>query len=138
MMMVLLVHPHLIPEDMSVALPFHDDMVDLAPVGQSTDITVINEQVGLDLPGEIIVVLCAVLLGIIAVHGPEVDATLMTPLDGLVKEFSLPAGPEDELVMMPLKHLQRLRGERTFLADLRISVLYYRSVKIYCYYHSKM
>ena len=33
------------------------------------------------------------------------------------------------------EHLQGLYGKGNLVADLRIAVLYYRSVKIYCYCH---
>ena len=68
-----------------------------APVRQASDVSVINEEVNPELPC-IMHVLVDVFFREVFVHGIELDAPLSAPLYGVVKEFSLPYSPQDELV----------------------------------------
>ena len=79
---------HVFAENLYVGLVLVDDLVDLAPVGQSGDASVIDEIVGLDLTAEMIV-LFYLFFGVVAVDGPEVDASLMTPVHGCLQGFTL-------------------------------------------------
>ena len=121
-------------EEMTPLLAMGDHAVDGAPVGESAYIAVVDEEVGLQLAGEVGIVVGG-LLGVVAIGGIELDAALTTPLEGLVKKLALATGPEDQAMAILDEHLEGLGGERTLLTDLRIAVLDDRPVKIYCYYH---
>ena len=62
--------------------------IDGTPVGQSTHIAVIDEKVGLQLTGEVRIVLGR-LFWIVAIGGIELHATFPTPIDGIVQQLSL-------------------------------------------------
>ena len=69
-------------------LAMGDHAIDGAPIGQTADVTVVDEEVGLELAGEVGIVVCG-FLGIVAVDGIELHAALTTPLDGIVKQPAL-------------------------------------------------
>jgi hypothetical protein len=71
-------------------------------------------------------------LGIVAVYGIELEASLATILYGFIEEFSLADGPEYQTVAILTKHLQGVDGEGDFLAYLRIFMGNYCTVEIYC------
>ena len=121
-------------KEMTPLLAMGDHAVDGAPVGESTDVTVVDEEVGLQLAGEVGIVVSG-LLGIVAVGSVELYATLTTPVNGGLQEFALTTGPEDEAMAILDEHLEGLGGEGALLTDLRVAVLDDRPVKIYCYYH---
>ena len=85
-----LIGPPAFTDDVTPGLMFGDHAVDGAPVGQTTDVTVVDEEIDFQLPGEMLVTLY-VLLGEVAVHGIEIHAALMAPVDGLLQELALPA-----------------------------------------------
>ena len=107
-----------------------DHPVDGAPVGQATEVAVVDEHIGLQLAREVRIVVGG-LLGVVAVGGVELHATLTAPLEGILQEFALTACPKDKPMMVTDKHLQRLNGKGTFVAYLGVTVLYDRSVKVY-------
>ena len=111
-----------------------DHAVDGAPVGESADVTVVDEEVGLQLAGEVGIVVCG-LLGVVAVGCVELYAALAAPLEGLVEKLALATGPEDEAMAILDEHLEGLGGEGTLLTDLRVFILDDRSVEINCNDH---
>ena len=111
-----------------------DHLVDGAPVGEASKVTVIDENIGLELAGEVLIV-TGILLGIVTIHRPELNASLPTPLDGIFQQLTLSDTPEDQLVAIANEHLQRLDGKGFLLANSGVTMLYDRSVKIYCNYH---
>ena len=88
-----------------------DDVVYLSPVGKSTDATVIDEIISLDLTTEVIVVFY-LFLGIIAVYGPELYASLAAPVYSILKELAFSHAPKDEAVVVLDKHTEGFRGKR--------------------------
>ena len=60
-----------------------DHLVDGAPVGEATEVAVIDEDIGLELPGEVLIV-TGIFLGIVTVDCPELNPAFPTPLDGLL------------------------------------------------------
>ena len=121
-------------EEMTPLLAMGYHPVDGAPVGETTDVAVVDEEVGLQLAGEVGIVVCG-LLGVVAVGCVELYAALAAPLEGLLQELALATGPEDKAMAILDEHLEGLGGEGAFLADLRVAVLNDCTVKIYCYYH---
>ena len=121
-------------EEVTPFLAMGDHAVDGAPVGQSAHIAIVNEEVGLQLAGEVGIIISG-LLRIVAIGGIELNTTLATPLKGLVQELALTAGPEDEAMAILDEHLEGLGGEGALLTDLRVAVLDDRTVKIYCNDH---
>ena len=111
-----------------------DHTVDSAPVRKTTEVTVVDEHVYLQLAAEMVVV-GEGLFGIVAVDGIELDAALTTPVDGFVEELTFAHRPQDELVALLNEHPQGLYGKGLFRAYLRITVLDDRSVEIYCDEH---
>ena len=121
-------------EEVTPFLAMGDHAVDGAPVGESTDVTVVDEEVGLQLAGEVGIVVSG-LLGVVAVGSVEFYAALTTPVNGGLQEFALATGPEDEAMAILDEHLEGLGGEGALLTDLRVAVLDDRPVKIYCNDH---
>ena len=121
-------------EEVTPFLAMGDHAVDGAPVGESTDVTVVDEEVGLQLAGEVGIVVSG-LLGVVAVGSVEFYAALTTPVNGGLQELALTTGPEDEAMAVLDEHLEGLGGEGALLTDLRVAVLNDRPVKIYCYNH---
>jgi len=108
-----------------------DHVVDGAPVGETTEVAVVDEDVDLELATEVVVV-GEGLLGIVAVDGVELYAALTAPVDRLVEELAFTDTPEDELVALGNEHAQRLNGKGNLLTDLGILMLDDRTVKINC------
>ena len=121
-------------EEVTPFLAMGDHAVDGAPVGEATDVTVVDEEVGLQLAGEVGIVVGG-LLGVVAIGGIELYTTLTAPLEGLVEKLALATGPEDDAMAILDEHLEGLGGEGALLTDLRVAVLDDRPVKIYCYNH---
>ena len=121
-------------EEMTPLLLAGDHPVDGAPVGQATEVAVVDEHVGLQLAREVGVVVGG-LLRVVAVGSVELHAALTAPLEGILQEFALTAGPQHQTVVVLLQELQRLNGKGTFVAYLGVTVIDDRSVKINCNNH---
>lgn len=122
-------------DEVTPLLATGDHSIDGAPIGETTDITVVDKEVGLQLSGEVGIVISG-LLGVVAVSSVELHTTLTTPLESLFEKLALATGPKDQAVTIGNEHLQRLSGEGALLADLGVTVLNDRAVKIYSYYHT--
>ena len=70
-------------DDGTIAFPLTDDLINLSPVGETTDVAVINEIVGFQLAGEVVVVL-KTLLWIVFVDSPELHASFFAPIHSLL------------------------------------------------------
>ena len=103
-------------DDIVPGVALLDHPIDGAPVGQASEVAVVDEQIGLGFAGEMGVVIGG-LLGVVAVDGVELQAALAAPLDGVVQELALPDGPQDEEVAVLAQHLQGVDGEGELLAD---------------------
>ena len=64
-----------------------DNLINLPPIRQTADTSVVNEPVGFELAGEVIVVL-QTLFRIILIYSPEFNSSFSTPFYCLVQEFS--------------------------------------------------
>ena len=115
-----------------LAMGYHP--VDGAPVGETANVAVVDEEVSLQLAGEVGIVFSG-LLGVVAVGCVELHATLTTPLEGLLQELALTTGPENQTMAVGNEHLQRLNGEGALLTDLGVFILDNRTVKINCNDH---
>ena len=115
-----------------LAVCYH--LVDGPPVGQSSDATVVYPHIYFELAREVIIVVL-LLFWIVTIYCIELYSTLTTPVYGFLKLLSLADCPQHKAVMVVDKHLEGVDGERLLLADLRLSVCYYRTVKIYCDCH---
>ena len=122
-------------DEMTPLLTTGDHAVDSAPVGESTDITVVDEEVGLQLAGEMRIVVGG-LLWIVTVGSIELHTALTTPLEGLLQELSFTTGPEHQTMTILYEHLQCLNSKRALLTNLRIFILDDRPVKIDSNYHN--
>ena len=121
-------------EEVTPLLAMGDHSVDCAPIGETANVPVVDEEIGLEFAGEVGIVFGG-LLGIVAVGGIKLHATLPTPLQGLIEKLALATSPEDQAVAVGNEHLQRLNGKGAFCANLGVAVLDDRPVKIYCYNH---
>ena len=108
-----------------------DHLVDGAPVGEASKVTVIDENIGLELAREVLII-TGILLGIITVDRIELNPAFPTPLHSLLQQLTLTDTPEDELVVIADEHLQGLDSKGFFLANIGITVLDNRTVKINC------
>ena len=112
-----------------------DHAVDGAPVGEASEVAVVDEEVDLELATEVVVVSKG-LLGIVAIDGIELNAALTTPIDGLVEELAFADRPQDELVTLGNEHAEGLNGEGDLGADLGVMVFDDCSVEINCNEHN--
>ena len=112
-----------------------DHLIDGTPVGEATEVAVVDEEVGTGLAASIGARLGVIFVGVVGIDGIEFEAALAAELDCLVQEFALADGPQDELVAFGLQLLEGCNGKGYLLANLRILVFYNGSVKIYCYEH---
>ena len=108
--------------------------VDGAPVGEATEVAVIDEEVDLELAAEMVVV-GERLLGVVAVDSIELDAPLAAPLDGFVEQLALADTPQDEFVVLGNEHAEGLDGKGQLLANLGIFVRDDCTVEINCNCH---
>ena len=106
-----------------------DHLINGAPVGEAAEVAIVDEDVGFELAGEVLVV-AGIFFGVVAVDGPELDAAVAAPLDGFVQEVALADAPEDELVVVTDQHLQCLDGEGFFFAYGGVTMFYDRSVEV--------
>ncbi len=74
-----------------------DDAVDGSPVRQSSNIPVIDEIVYLQFAREVVVFFRR-LFGVVVVDSIEVNATLMTPVNGFLKQVTLTNRPQYQLM----------------------------------------
>ena len=121
-------------EEVTPLLAMGDHSVDCAPIGETANVPVVDEEIGLEFAGEVGIVVGG-LLGVVAVGGIEFHTALTTPLDGLVEELALATAPEDQAMTIGNEHLEGLNGEGALLADLGVFILDDRSVEINCDYH---
>ena len=119
-------------DDVGIAFMFVDDAVNLAPFRQSSDVPVVDKVIGFHLTAEVIV-LFGFLFGIVTVYRPEVNAPLMTPVDGVLQELSFAHCPQNEPVVLTNKHAERVGSERDFFSYFGITVLNDGTVKVYSY-----
>lgn len=112
-----------------------DELVYLSPVRDATNVPVVNPDVGFQLPGEVVVVDGAILLGIVTVNSIELDAALATPLNGVVEQLTFAHRPQNEAVMFGNQHSKCIGGERTFVTDFWIFMFDDGAVEIYCNGH---
>ena len=106
--------------------------VDGAPVGQATQVAVVDEHIDLELTREVGVVIGG-LLGIVAIHCIELESSLATILYGFVEQLSFADGPEYQAVAILTKHLKGVDGEGNLFAYLRVFMGNYCTVEINCY-----
>lgn len=111
-----------------------DHLVDGAPVGEASKVTVIDEDISLEFAGEVLII-TGILLGIVTVDSPELHAAFPTPLDCFLQELTLSDTPEYQLVAIADKHLQRLDGKGFLLTNSRVTMLYDCTVKVDCDNH---
>lgn len=125
---------HAAADDLTIGLVFGYNLIDLAPVGKSTHHCVVDEDVGLYLAAKVSV-LGHVLFGIVLVDRPELNASLTTPLNGIVEQFAFANGPEDQLVTVLDELPQSLCGKRDLATNFRVAVFYDCTIKIYSNLH---
>ena len=108
--------------------------IDSTPVRETTQVTVINKYINLQFPREVGIVISS-FFWIVTINGIELHTSLTTPVHGVVQQLTFTHTPQDYLMSVLTEHLQRLNGKRYLLANLRISVFYNCTIKIYCYCH---
>lgn len=121
-------------EVVGVALAVLDQLVDYAPVREAAHLTIVDKEVRLELAaadGRAV----HLLVGVVAVHGEKLHASLTAKLDRFVQQFSLAHRPKNQAVSVALEHLQRRGGKGNLLADRGVFVLDNRTVEINCYGH---
>ena len=108
-----------------------DHPVDGAPVGEASQVAVVDEEIDLQLAGEMGVVVGG-LLGVVTVDGIELEAAFTAPVDGLIQQWSFSYGPEDQAMAILSEHLQGVDGEGDLLANGGVFMGKDCTVEIYC------
>ena len=98
-----------------------DHFVDGSPVGQSSEVAVVDEEVCLEL-ARVVSVGSVFLFGVVAVDGIELDASLTAEGECFVEQPSFAYGPKDETMFVLLQPAQGFEGKGYFPANLRVSV----------------
>ena len=114
-----------------------DHTVDGTPVGEAADIAVVDEDVGLELAGEVGIGVGG-FFWVVAVGGVELDAAFAAPVEGCIEELALATGPEDEAVVVGDEHLEGVDGEGALGTDIGVAVFDDRAVKVDCNYHERI
>ena len=66
--------------------------IDGAPVGEATQVTIVDKHVGFEFARKVGIIIGS-FFGIVAIHGIELEATLATPLYGIVEKLTLANRP---------------------------------------------
>ena len=111
-----------------------DHLVNGSPIGQASQITVVNPQIGLELAGEPLVVFLF-LFGIVAIDGIEFQSSAPAKLHGIVQVLSFSIGPQNQAMAFFRQFAEGVYGKGELLPDGGVPVLYNGSIKIDCYYH---
>lgn len=109
-------------------------LVNESPVGESSNVAVVNPHVGLDLARETFVPF-SFFLGIVFVDCPEFNAAFPTPVDGVFEQFAFAHRPKNQTMLILDEHLQSLCGERQFFSDVRVFMFNDCSVEVYSNSH---
>ena len=96
-----------------------DHAIDGAPVGQATQVAIVDKDIHLELAREMRIVIGR-LLGVIAIHRIELQAASATPFYGLLEKLPFANRPQNQLVAILAQHLQGIDGKGYLLAYLRI------------------
>ena len=118
-------------DDIVPLMALLNHLIDGAPVGEATQITIVDEYLDLELAREMGIVIGG-LLGIVTIDGIELEAALATPLDSLVEKLALANRPQNEPVTILTEHLQGIDGKGDLLANSRILMGNDSTVKIDC------
>ena len=84
-------------DDIVPLMALFDHAIDGAPIGQATQIAVVDEHIDLQLTRKVLIALFG-LLRIIAVDSIKLQPTFTTPLNSLVQQFALAHRPKNESV----------------------------------------
>lgn len=115
---------------------FGDHVVDHAPVGKPSQVAVVDEEIGFQFArGGRGVLAFVEVLGVVAVHGIELQAAVAAPIHGVLQQLAFPYRPKYQGVMVGLKAFQRFHGERYLFAYLGVLVLDNGTVKVNRYDH---
>ena len=119
-----------------------DNLIDDTPIRQSAEVAVIDVEVGSDLAT------CRtygsgfrdtrLLLGEVGIDGIELQPALTTEVDGVLQEFALTDGPENENVVLLLQLKKRADSEGALTPYLGIAMFHYGPIKIYGNGHKPM
>ena len=83
---------------------FGDHVVDHAPVGKSSQVAVVDEEVGFQFArGGRGVLTFVEVLGVVAVHGIELQAAATAPIHGVLQQLAFPYRPKYQGVMVGLR-----------------------------------
>ena len=105
-------------------------LIDNTPTREPAEVSVVDEEVGVDLAAHIFRV--AGLFRIRAIDCIRWDTLAFQEFHGLIQFLTMAIGPQDDAVPVSLQHLQRLNRKWHGLADGWISVFHHGAVKIDC------
>ena len=93
-----------------MAVAAHHHLVNNAPIGNATQVAVVNKQLGLQFAGTDNI---RILLWKIAIHGIELQSLRSAIINGLLKQLAFTASPKNELMMsLLLQLLERFNSKR--------------------------
>ena len=111
-----------------------DHLVDGAPIGETSNVAIVDEDISFELAAELIIVF-ECLFRVVTIDGIELDASFAAPVDGILEQLAFSYCPENQLVVVGNEHSQRLDSKRSLFAYRWIAVLHDGAVEIYCYNH---
>ena len=88
------------PKELPIGLSAGDNLIDLPPIGETGDASVVDEVVGLNLAGEVVVVV-NLFFRIVSVDSPEFHSPFFAPVDSLLQSLAFAHTPQNEAVMIP-------------------------------------
>ena len=89
-----------------------DNPIYLPPVGQPSDISVINEHIYFQLSG-IMIVVFNLFFRVVSVYSPELHTMLSTPFYGFVEGSFFPDAPENKLMTGSSAYSLERQGRRS-------------------------
>ena len=113
--------------------PSADAVIDRAPIGETSEATVIDEEIGLELTRE--ATSRGIFFGEVSIDGIELHSTIPAPFDGFIEEFTLTDRPENESMTLADEHPKGLGSKGEFVTYLGVSMAYDRTIEVYSYDH---
>lgn len=111
-----------------------DKLVNHPPIGQAAHVTVVDEEVGLQLAaadGRAVLLL----VWEVAIDGKKLHTSLGAETNGIVQQFALADRPQNQPVTLLLQPFQRGSCKGNLTPDFGVLMFDDRAVEIYCNYH---
>ena len=113
-----------------------DNLIDCWPIGESTNITVIDKDVGVEFARVSWYPLLVEEVGVLVVDRIEIDTSFLAPFDCILQKVTCPHGPQHHLITLRYQPAEYFGSVWPFLPYFGVLMLTNGTVEIYCDNHS--